>query len=147
MNKGRRDKQPTAKAIPAPTKKVPRRAGVETSAGVGNQTLIIRFNEVDVGGPWCPSNDDAAGIQRILKAVTNFETMRVLEIFTGYPGKDYPMSTLPTRASRDRVEEIGLDDRDNISALRIGNKGRLFGIRKDQFFHALWWDPNHDIWP
>jgi hypothetical protein len=39
------------------------------------------------------------------------------------------------------------DDEDQISRLRVTGRGRLYGFRRDERFYALWWDPEHAIYP
>jgi hypothetical protein len=112
----------------------------------GDQLLILRFNQVDVGGPWCLSKAIPADLVRILEAVSSFESMRPREVFKGYPGKDYIVAELPMREARDRLVQLGRDDQD-ISCLRLSGTGRLFGFRRGQHFHVLWWDPDHSIYP
>jgi hypothetical protein len=61
--------------------------------------------------------------------------------------KDYSIPSLPSREARQRLTEIGRDDETTISRLEISGARRLYGFRKDNNFFALWWDPDHQIWP
>lgn len=108
--------------------------------------LILRFNQVDVNGPWCLSKATPEQLIQILAAVHDFETMTPLEVFKGYPGKDYLTSDLPNKEARDRLITLGRDDQD-ISCLRLNGPGRLFGFRRSRYFYVLWWDPDHKIYP
>jgi hypothetical protein len=101
---------------------------------------------VDVGGPWCLSKATPPDLVRILEAVPHLESMTPLAVFSGYPGKDYAVAELPSREARDRLVELGRDDQD-ISCLRLSGPGRLFGFRRGHYFHVLWWDPDHSIYP
>lgn len=75
--------------------------------------------------------------------------MTVNEVFHGgeEPGKDYVLADLPNKDALRRLTELTLDDRDEISRLRISNLGRLYGFRERERFYALWWDPKHRVWP
>ncbi|AEA28953.1 hypothetical protein Psed_6885 (plasmid) [Pseudonocardia dioxanivorans CB1190] len=75
--------------------------------------------------------------------------MTVQQVFSGgEPGKDYPLSSgLPNAEANDRLFELGYDDEDRISRIRVSGTGRLYGFRRDERFYALWWDPHHQIWP
>ncbi|EWC59421.1 hypothetical protein UO65_5282 [Actinokineospora spheciospongiae] len=111
--------------------------------------MIILFSRVDVGGPWCLTSIDPTDHATLLDRIRGFESMRVQEVFFkgDEPGKGYPLDRLPSRQARDRLGELQLDDRDEISRLRISGKGRLYGFRERERFYALWWDPEHEVWP
>lgn len=75
--------------------------------------------------------------------------MTVDEVFsqTNGLGKDYPIDKLPNRVAIDRLIELEYDDTDQISRLRVSGQGRLYGFRERERFYALWWDPQHEIYP
>jgi hypothetical protein len=54
---------------------------------------------------------------------------------------------LPNAEANDRLFELGYDDEDRISRIRVGGTGRLYGFRRNERFYALWWDPHPQIWP
>lgn len=132
--------------VPHGAKSIPAKAGIPPEPS--DRLLIIRFDRVDTDGPWCPSRDPESWKKTLLPAIRNFESMTVHEAFTGgHPGKDYPSTDgMIKKTAKDRLEHLDLDDQD-ISRLRIGGTGRLYGFRRSAFFHVLWWDPNHEIWP
>jgi hypothetical protein len=125
-------------------KAVPNKAArpLETDDGC----LIIRFNQIDVAGPFSMANASSADLVRIMAAVKQFETMRPLDAFSGQPGKDYKTAELPSKQTRDRLIELEHDDED-IACLRLSGTGRLWGFRRGRYFHVLWWDPDHQVWP
>jgi len=45
----------------------------------------------------------------------------------------------------ERLTEINLDDAESFFRLRCNGSQRLWGIRKDDTFYVLWWDPYHQI--
>jgi hypothetical protein len=47
------------------------------------------------------------------------------------------------RAEAKRLYEYG----DSIFSLALTNKLRIIGIRNGEFFHAVWFDPNHEFCP
>lgn len=133
-------------SIPGPrlAKQVP--AKIKTNLREDDDSLILRFDQVDIGGPWCLSRARAEHLTEILHAIKNFESMSVNEVFKGYPGKDYTSTDGMSKEARERLLMLNLDDQD-ISVLRLGGKPRLFGFRHGRFFHVLWWDPEHEVWP
>jgi len=46
-----------------------------------------------------------------------------------------------------RLEELKLDDVDQLYSLRLNGRERLWGIRSNDKFSILWWDPEHQICP
>ncbi len=85
----------------------------------------------------------------LLGRIRAIETMTEFEAFNygEEPGKDYAVADLPTKAAQDRLVELEYDDEDQISRLRVTGSGRLYGFRRAERFYALWWDPEHTIWP
>ncbi|HUU84608.1 MAG TPA: hypothetical protein VM243_14005 [Phycisphaerae bacterium] len=51
------------------------------------------------------------------------------------------------REAQKRLVELGQDDIDELWRFRLNAKQRLWGIRVDDMFRALWWDPEHLICP
>jgi len=51
------------------------------------------------------------------------------------------------RRAKERLEALRLVDMTQISRLRIGSQGWLYGVRTDNVFHVVWWDPQHEMWP
>lgn len=148
--RGKKAKGPAQGAGPVAAqtpKQVPsKQAALQQSDSDSDDRLIIRFSRFDRGGPWCLSKATSEEITRVLEAVASFETMKVVEAFSGFPGKDYRVEALP-RPPRDRLIELSLDDQAMISVLRLNGPGRLFGFRRGRHFYALWWDPHHEVYP
>jgi hypothetical protein len=49
--------------------------------------------------------------------------------------------------ARKRLEQLRLDDTDELFSLRLNGQERLWGIRSNDIFSLLWWDPKHEICP
>jgi hypothetical protein len=112
--------------------------------------LVIQFGQFDCEGPWCISKITSADHVTLLNRIRSFESMTMAECFStsGDPGKDYSLEDLPNDEATQRLVDLGWDDQDRISRLNIGGKLRLYGFRRGtERFYALWWDPNHEIWP
>lgn len=146
-NKGKVPKAPAIApglGIP-PTKRVPAKAGPQPDGE--HAPMILRFDRCDVGSEWSLIHATADHLLRILNAVKSFESMTAMEVYSSARGKRYVISDLPNKQARDRLALLGYDDQDYVCGLRLNGPGRLFGIQLGRFFHVLWWDPNHDIWP
>lgn len=46
-----------------------------------------------------------------------------------------------------RLFRLDFDDADALWELRVGGKPRLWGVRSENCFHFLWWDPEHTVSP
>lgn len=132
---------------PAREKHVPPPREFRPSSGDG--CLRVRFTHVDVNGPWCLTTIKQAHFANLLDRLKSFETMQCTEIFSpgSEVGKVYPVAELPNPKAGRRLEVLELDDQTEIARLRITGERRLYGFLKDPDFWALWWDPEHEIWP
>jgi hypothetical protein len=63
----------------------------------------------------------------------------------GYPGKDYDIEDIPIQDARYRLDAIGLADMTKISVFRLSGVLRLYGFRRENVFHVVWWDPPHQM--
>jgi len=79
----------------------------------------------------------------ILNKLQSFETMKWSDIL----GNKSHMIAVEKicRKAQARLKEIGQEDVDELVSLRFGSKGRLWGIRDNEYLKILWWDPNHEI--
>ncbi|MFS8103699.1 hypothetical protein LFM09_41915 [Lentzea alba] len=129
-----------------PSSRKPRR---EFTPHDPDDKLVILFSRVDVQGPWCLTKITAEDHLTLLNRIRSIESMTVHQVFSGdgKTGKDYDIESLPTKAAQERLVELELDDRDRISRLQIGGKQRLYGFREASRFYAVWWDPEHEVYP
>lgn len=128
----------------------PRRPRYLPSPDIANDLIVVRFNRVDVDSRWCLSTITTEDHRQLLGRLRGIESMTLHAVFStdGRIGKDYQLDKgLPNKDANKRLEELGLDDLDFISRLRITGERRLYGIREANQFYALWWDPHHEIWP
>jgi hypothetical protein len=88
----------------------------------------------------------------IHSSIASFETMTWSEIEkkVGPHGTRHnhpmPVSDICPDA-RKRLRELVLDDFDTLYSLRITGERRLWGIRDNEAFYILWWDPHHSVCP
>jgi hypothetical protein len=95
----------------------------------------------------CEAPTRTAELEAIFSLVANVKTMPVHRVFGGRPGKDYPAKDLPNKEAVDHLFGPRLDDQGCISRLRLSGPDRLYRFRHGRYFHMLWWDPRHDVWP
>lgn len=129
-----------------PTARTPRR---EFRPDDPDGKIIIQFGRFDIGGPWCLTSITREDHAALLARIRSIERMTVLEAFNNgeEPGKDYEVGRIPNTQALSRLRELEYDDETRISRLRISGPGRLYGFRRGDRFYALWWDPEHTIWP
>jgi hypothetical protein len=51
------------------------------------------------------------------------------------------------QAVKDRLIETQRDDVDELVNLRLSGVERVWGVRRGNACHILWWDPRHEVWP
>lgn len=120
-----------------------------------NQKAVWFFDNVDKGGIFAfnPNRDDFDA-KVILEKIISYSSMTWREIaeHTHDNGKskhhflDYKgLSDL----AKKRLEEkaIGDDKWEQIFSFALTNKLRVIGLRENEKFHVLWYDPNHEVYP
>jgi hypothetical protein len=50
------------------------------------------------------------------------------------------------QASRDRLQELELQDQSGWYQLHLDKRGRLIGFRDGAAFNILWWDRDHEVY-
>lgn len=73
---------------------------------------------------------------------------------TGEAGKRHrkhhsqPVASFGSEAQED-FQKRGLGEifGDEMFRFRLSGEKRLWGFRRERVFHAVWWDPNHKVYP
>jgi hypothetical protein len=89
---------------------------------------------------------DGATLLWVLGKLGNFETMTWAEIEAAGSHLVRNDSGL-SKAARDRLAEIELDEADTLFSLRLGGQPRIWGIRMGGVLKVMWWDPKHEVYP
>jgi len=112
----------------------------------GPSKPVWRFSHLDWDGPWCPSKCKEAGVRGLIERLGAFESMSWIEIKSS--GSHTVGAEGIIKQARDRLTERKLDEwADHLTSLRITGKARLWGFLRAEVFHALWWDPEHQVYP
>ncbi len=136
-------------------KKIPRERAVESSEG---KRPGWHFRIMDLSGRWgfCPQSDsdgridptEATGVLQdlsyIREKLSDFETMKWSEI-SGHRHHTILVEDISTEA-QSRLEEIGQNDVDELFSFAFHGRGRLWGIRDNEYFKILWWDTGHEVY-
>lgn len=113
----------------------------------GHANPVWRLSHIDWDGPWCPSKCKESGVREIFKRLANFESMSWTQIQSG-SGSHFAGTQGIIKEARLRLSHLKMEEwADHLFSLRMSNKERLWGFLRAGVFHALWWDPEHQIYP
>ncbi len=129
-------------------KKGPRKGPIDPENSNG-QTPVWSITIFDVDGPWGRELCDRDGAiwNEIFPKLRAYESMTWSQITTNKK-RDHSVSVGGiSKAARDRLIELNLDDIESLFRFRLTGKIRVWGIREGRIFRLLWWDPEHEIWP
>lgn len=139
---GKRDKRAFASTLPA-TGKVP----YGQVPHVEDKRPVWRFQTVDFEGPfgWI-SCRPRTKLREVIEKLGQFESMTWQEIEQSRSHKCHfiDVDDLQKQA-RDRLDQIGQGDVDQVFSLHLSGPERVFGIRDRWIFKILWWDPEHAV--
>lgn len=98
-------------------------------------------------GAWRWDGATRAHMMKLWARLKELELLTWREIGTQRHNHAMPHDKVCADA-RKRLEALGLDDAaDVLYQLHVGQTERLWGIRKGREFLALWWDPDHTVYP
>jgi hypothetical protein len=114
--------------------------------GYQHQLIGWHLQCMDDGGEWACTIQN---ITSILDRLHEYERKKWHEILNDRSNHPMPCERICRGAQR-RLDQIGFENTANLYQLRIhggGGRQRLWGIRKENIFQILWWDPNHTVYP
>jgi len=139
--KGNNKKNPKANYQPTTNKEATHTKNPE---GYQNQFIAWHFECMDTSGSWpC----DISTLHNIKDRLHAYEKLKWLEL-TG-SSHPLPIDKIIAKAQR-RLTDLGYGDYETVYQLDIKNgqsKQRLWGLRVENIFKILWWDPKHEIYP
>ena len=104
-----------------------------------------KIGQADFDGPWCPKRMQKEVFYNIISKLKGFERSTWPEIERG--GSHFiPVNSIIGNAQR-RLQALKLDDTNDLFSLRLSGTERLWGLRSNDVFSVLWWDPDHQICP
>lgn len=78
----------------------------------------------------------------------DFESMTWNEILVSAADRNHRVALdRLCKEARDRLEEIGQGDVEELVSLRLSGPERVWGILSGQVLKVLWWDPAHAVCP
>lgn len=119
------------------------------SANISDDENIpdFRAGKMDTGGKWGWHNSNilTLDMKEFLEKI--FEHQKLSwQALRNNGSHDVELDQIIPEA-RKRLEEIEQDEIAQLYSLRLSGKKRMWGIKDNNVFWILWWDPNHEICP
>lgn len=108
--------------------------------------IAWRIGDVELAGPWPFSVMSLEQAQAIHRFLSEMEKRTWEDACFGKPVRQVRVRDAP-EAVRKRLEETKRDDVDCLAELLMGGLPRIWGVRRGNACHLLWWDPEHKVWP
>lgn len=118
------------------------------------EKVVWRFDMIDRSGKFAFNpNGDSFKCKDFLEKLIDYSSMTWTEVKkqTHDDGKSKhhflsPQFLSPEAAERLKAKQLE-EYSDSIFSFALDNKLRLVGIRKNEDFHVLWYDPEHEVCP
>lgn len=124
----------------------------ESSEGL---KVVWLFDKIDKNGPFAfsPSRTDFLHKEILDKLIAySSMTWREIRLQTHDNGKSkhHFLNDISkfSKDAQERFKQMNLEEySDSIFSFALTNKLRVVGLRDREFFHVLWYDPEHNIYP
>lgn len=147
-------------AKPKKTKKPESKAGKTTAKVEKNsdtQCVVWTFDKIDSSGEYAFDVDKIehdGNLNIILKRMTEFSKITWADIKkqthsrSNHTCHHYLDGDGLSKTALERINTMGYDyDIDSIFSFRFESTLRIIGIRENEVFHVVWYDPNHKFYP
>jgi hypothetical protein len=107
---------------------------------------VWSFGWMDFDGPWGWGAVSGGELITLQQRLAGYEqsTWGAIEQMKGC----HPMAPSDVcDEAQQRLSEIGRDTIDSLFQLRVTTAGRLWGVRDQNVYWVLWWDPEHTVYP
>ena len=112
------------------------------------EKVAWRTGWMDHGGPWDWSNVEKEKFVEILQKLGHWEQKTWAQIMAEDPTNQHDVEVpAMIKDAQDRLVEKNLDDYDSLFRFRFSGRERLWGVRAENIFYLLWWDPEHEVCP
>lgn len=107
-----------------------------------------RVSLMEMASPFGWHDIGAGKLLEVRAKLRDFESMTWHEILVAARDRNHAVVIEKLcKEARDRLEEIGQSDIDELVSLRLSGPERVWGIRSGNVFRVLWWDPAHAVCP
>jgi hypothetical protein len=103
---------------------------------------------LDPGAPYGAARLTVEDFRLIHSKLGDYETQTVGEIWgsTDNGCKQYDLDDAHANIIT-RLRDIEKDDETALHTLRLTGAFRVYGVLRENVFHVLWLDPQHEMWP
>ncbi|MEZ0156227.1 hypothetical protein [Streptomyces griseorubens] len=122
-------------------------AGRLPGASNSHERVCWRFTHADRDGRWGIDKITPAAWSEIIERLVQLESMTVQELKEAKLYIEYELPGKLLNEAVTRLLDVGLGDQTKVGRLRVTKQKRLYGIIEGNVFHAIWWDPSHEIYP
>jgi hypothetical protein len=139
----KRNKKPSV-AIHPTSNKSPRIGNIPREDGC----IIFSFVRFDSQHHWCVEPDPKThDVWELGEKLKSFEQTQWKHLAANQQNNhSVPFYKLVDEAQK-VAQDMGIDDYGEIWSLRLTGKQRIWGVRDENFFITIWWDPHHQICP
>jgi len=111
-----------------------------------SQYPLWAFRGFDNDGDWCWSTVCGPDAASFLQRLRDYEGMTWAQIKRASHCHFVEPSEIIRRAQK-RLVALGKQETNSLFSMSVAGKPRIWGILREHVMFALWWDPNHEIWP
>lgn len=111
-------------------------------------TPAWRVSLMEMAFPFGWSDIEPEKLREVRDKLRDFESMTWYEILVAAGSRNHAVAVERlSKEARDRLEELGQLDVEELVSLRLSGAERVWGIRAGNILNVLWWDPLHAVCP
>lgn len=126
------------------TKKQPRTGPVED---ISKQTVQWSFELFDSAKQWHDDSYKGETFQEVAAQLRSYSQRTWGNITKDFQRDHIIFVNDIISEAQKRLQYLNLDDFDQLWSFRFKGLWRLWGVRVGRIFNAIWWDPQHKIYP
>lgn len=112
------------------------------------ERISWRLGDADLEGPFPWTSVDLDKARGIHKFMAEMEKLSWGEALQGKAARVTVVSTSGVCSDAfDRLTATKRDDTEDLVEFRLSGVERIWGVRRGNACHVLWWDPDHEVWP
>jgi hypothetical protein len=124
-----------------------RQPRIAASPDTEDERPVWLLRRMEMDGTWGWTATSRPHLLKLWERLRQLELLTWKEIRNQPHNHPMPFERICAEAQK-RLEALDLDDAvDVLYQLHVGKTERLWGIRNGREFLALWWDPDHTVYP
>lgn len=109
--------------------------------------VIFSFVQFDGQIEWCKDAPSQHSVWEILDRVKNIERLGWTQLAANQDHHHPIPFTDLIKEAHDKAKKLRIDDYEEIWSFRFTGTQRLWGVKDNNHFLVIWWDPDHQICP